>query len=265
MMRDAGPPRKSTRVQNKYQALEKEDDEDWPTVDQEKEKTHNEKCCGIKHTIMQRTAAMSQKDKKQKRREHHYANSLACLEDFDSTVEEMICEVSGNSGQPKESWEKIEAAVDSAAVDCVMPRRLLPHIKTRPSARSQAGRHYIAANDAEIKTYGERRVDFMSDEAHKKNIMFQDADVGRTLISVDKLSSAGCEVILKKEGPKIVTASGETLMLKRKGGVFILTMWVKIPDERATSRKAPRGKTVTFWNQDMDLDALQSSSFARQD
>ena len=66
MMRDAGPPWKGTRIQNRFQALEKEDDGEWPTINQEKGKTHNEKCCGIKSPIMDRKARItttSQKDK----------------------------------------------------------------------------------------------------------------------------------------------------------------------------------------------------------
>ena len=39
-------------------------------------------------------------------------------------------------------------------------------------------------------------------------------------------------MILKKKRPQIVTSNGEIINLKRKNGVFILTMWVKIPDEK---------------------------------
>ena len=61
--------------------------------------------------------------------------------------------------------------------------------------------------------------------------MFQSADVGRTLISADRLSEAGCEVILNKKKPRIVTKTGKVIQLKRKGGIFIFTMWVKVPSE----------------------------------
>jgi len=48
----------------------------------------------------------------------------------------------------------------------------------------------VAANDAEIKNYGERIVKFETNEGLSKCIMFQDADVSRCLISADKLNKA---------------------------------------------------------------------------
>ena len=148
-------------------------------------------------------------------------------------------------------WEKIEAAVDSAAVDNVIPTKYLPHITRKPSARSISGRHYVAANAVEIKNHGERIIKFETNEGFNKSIMFQDADVSRCLISADKLNQAGCEVILNKINPRIVTAKKETIKLKRKNGVFIMTMWVRLPNEK----KDPDA---------MELDAVQPAGFARR-
>ena len=61
-------------------------------------------------------------------------------------------------------WQKIEAAVDSAAVDPVIPYQWLPHIKSRPSERSKSGRHYVAANDQVIHNKGERPIPFRTQE-----------------------------------------------------------------------------------------------------
>ena len=113
----------------------------------------------------------------------------------------MICEGTEGSNKEKGKWEKIEGAIDSAAVDNVIPTKFLPHIIRKPSARSRSGRHYVAANDAEIKNHGERIVKFETNEGFNKNIMFQDADVSRCLISADKLNNAGCEVILNLTNP----------------------------------------------------------------
>ena len=54
-------------------------------------------------------------------------NSLSSLEDFDNVVEEMICEVTEGSKKEEGKWEQIEAAVDSAAVDNVIPTTFLTH------------------------------------------------------------------------------------------------------------------------------------------
>ena len=125
---------------------------------------------------------------------------------------------------------KIEAAVDSAAVDSVMFTGMLPHIKKRPSERSRTGRHYVAANDIEIRNLGEREVEFKTHEGEKKTILFQDAEVGRCLISVDAINNAGNEVILNRQRPRIVCKDGKEIRLKRKNGVFVLNMWVKVPE-----------------------------------
>ena len=86
----------------------------------------------------------------------------------------------------------------------------------------------MAANNKEIKNHGQRKVKFASHEGHRKAILFQSADVARALISVDKLNEAGSEVILNRKNPRIITAKGEVLRLRRKGGVFILEMWMKV-------------------------------------
>ena len=76
-----------------------------------------------------------------------------------------------------------------------------------------------------------------------KHIMFQTADVGRALISVDKLNEAGCDVILQKRRPRIVTSRGEVVKLRKKGDVLVLNMWVKIPG-RKDDRKKHNGTRV---------------------
>ena len=62
--------------------------------------------------------------------------------------------------------------------------------------------------------------------------------MGRALFSVGRLNDAGCDVILNKLRPRIVTKSGQVLKLKKKGGVYILTMWVKVPQK---DKKEERG------------------------
>ena len=122
--------------------------------------------------------------------EEEIGHDICVLEDYDRALTEVICEMGdqkGNAGR----WERIDAAVDSAAVDCVIPVEKLPHIKTSPSPRSKAGKHYVAANDAEIKNIGQRRIGFKTDDNKKKSVMFQTAEVGRTLISVAKLNEVG--------------------------------------------------------------------------
>ena len=80
-----------------------------------------------------------------------------------------------------------------------------------------------------IENKGERLIKFKTSEGWNKSIMFQDAAVGRCLISVDKLNAAGCEVILKKKFPRVATAIGEVNKLIKKNGVFRMKLWIEKP------------------------------------
>ena len=56
-------------------------------------------------------------------------------------VEECLCE----ANEPVGEWVKIEAAVDSAAVDVVVPCDFIAHSKALKSKVSSQGRHYAGA------------------------------------------------------------------------------------------------------------------------
>ena len=101
----------------------------------------------------------------------------------------------------------------------------------------------MSANDQEIKNRGERRIEFRTDENKMKALMFQSAEVGRALISVAKLNEAGSEVILNKKFPRIITKSGDVIKLKRKGNVFILSMWVRVPSEEKNEEGSGKPKS----------------------
>ena len=159
------------------------------------------------------------------------ADQISCLEDQERVLKSVICEVADKASRDGSKWELVEAAVDSAAVDSVSPKRALPHIETNPFPRSISGRPYIAANNNEIKNHGQRKIAFWTDEGLHKNIIFQSADVGRWLISVDRLNESGCTVILSKKSPRITTKNSETIKFIKKGGVFVMRMWVKVPDK----------------------------------
>ena len=167
----------------------------------------------------------------EKKTEEENITDLCSLEDYDAVLENMVCEINEKDSDKKAKWERLEAAVDSAAVDCVIPEEAVPFIKSEPSPRSKAGRRYVAANNQEIRNLGQRKIAFKTYDGKWKSILFQTATVGRPLISVGKLNEAGCEVILSKRSPRTVTKSGETIRLVKKGGVSLMTMWVKRPEE----------------------------------
>ena len=63
---------------------------------------------------------------------------------------------------------------------------------------------------------------------HRCGIPFQVADVERPLIVVSQLAAAGNKVVLGHKGGYILNdATKKTIKLLRKGGVYILRMWIQ--------------------------------------
>ena len=72
-------------------------------------------------------------------------------------------------------------------------------------------------------THGEKNLEFFNDGSRLRFLM------GRLLISADKLTQAGNDFSLKTSCPHIKHPSGEVTPLTRRGGVFIMNMWLKWP------------------------------------
>ena len=120
----------------------------------------------------------------------------------------------------------IEVVVDSGAVQSVAPPGLFPGT-VEPSAMSRAGRTYRAANGSQIRNLGQVRVPFVSPEGHKCSFPFQVAEVEHALLSVGHLAAAGNKVELHDKGGLITNvASGRTMALTRRGGVYVLRLRV---------------------------------------
>ena len=120
----------------------------------------------------------------------------------------------------------IEVVVDSGAVHSVAPPSRFPG-QMSSSPWSRAGRSYRAANGTSIKNLGQLQVTFDSREGHRCHIPFQVANVEQPLISVAHLASAGNKVELgPKDGRIYNTNTGREMKLEKRGGVYLLKMWV---------------------------------------
>ena len=127
-------------------------------------------------------------------------------------------------------WERIEASVDSGSTDSVAPKDLFKQFKLRPSEGSVAGRSYISATKHKRPNLGERTVEFTTGEDVKQKIVLQEADIHNVLISVAKLVENYNDVQLSKRNPHIRNLrTGRITKLVRKGGQFILPMWIQRP------------------------------------
>eukprot|EP00974_Lingulodinium_polyedra_P053107 5104357-Lingulodinium_polyedra.AAC.1 len=56
---------------------------------------------------------------------------------------------------------------------------------------------------------------------------WQIADIERPILAVSHLSASGDKVVLEKDGGEIVREeSGRKIQIQRKGGVYVMRMWI---------------------------------------
>ncbi len=147
-------------------------------------------------------------------------NSFAALSLLADGAEELLAAVAADGGRV------IEAVVDSGAVHSVTPPGLFPG-PTVPSPWSRAGRGYRAANGTGIKNRGMVAVRFSTGEGDRCAIPFQVAEVDQPLLSVAHLTGAGNRVELGHASGRVVNLkTGRTIALERRGGVYIMRMYV---------------------------------------
>ncbi len=162
-------------------------------------------------------------------------NMMACLSEGESKTPEeciMSCRDEGFM------WVKEEAAVDSGAVDCVANKKTFPHLQVTPTPESLRGECWTCAGGKQLKKEGEIVLDWITEDGQAQKVKLKVGEVSRTLISADKLLEKGNEVILSKRNPRIITRTGQTIKLRRKGGMFIMDMWYKVPVNKSTSKLA---------------------------
>jgi hypothetical protein len=149
-------------------------------------------------------------------------NRFSALSLLMDDADELLGAVSGEM----RGGRVVEAVVDSGAVHSVTPPSLFPG-RVCPSPWSRAGRGYRAANGTGIKNLGQVQVPFGTAEGHKCQIPFQVAEVEQPLLSVAHLTAAGNRVELGHTDGRVVNLStGRTIALERRGGVYILRMFI---------------------------------------
>ena len=72
-------------------------------------------------------------------------------------------------------------------------------------------------------------------ERHKCKMCIHISDVDRILLAVAELNDAGNDVVLSKSGGEIVNvATGKRIALQRRGGVYIVNMWIRCDEKQAS-------------------------------
>jgi len=147
--------------------------------------------------------------------------------------DELIGAVAGET----RSGRIVEAVIDSGAVHSVTPPKVFPG-RVDASPWSRAGRGYRAANGTRIANRGQMQVPFGTAEGHRCKIPFQVADVEQPLISVAHLTAAGNRVELgDTDGRVLNVLSGRTIGLQRRGGVYIMKMFIADPEPQPFRRQ----------------------------
>ena len=161
-------------------------------------------------------------------------NAFSALSLLTDASEDLLAAVSSGA----RGGRVIEAIVDSGAVHSVTPPGLFPG-PTAPSPWSRAGRGYRAANGSAIANLGQIAVKFSTAEGDRCAIPFQVAEVDQPLLSVAHLAAAGNRVELSHASGRVVSlATGRSIALERRGGVYIMRMY--IADGSPTEARAGR-------------------------
>ena len=155
--------------------------------------------------------------------------------------------VLGVKAEGKEGMRLVEAVVDSGAEGSVAQPNHFPG-DLLPSAMSESGENFRAANGTPIPNLGQKDVDFCVDEGYDCGITFQCAEkIDRPLIAVTQLCDAGNDVFLGKTSGKIVNQrTRKAIHLLRRGGTYILRMWVKDPTYKKPADKVAPKKSSGF-------------------
>ena len=98
-----------------------------------------------------------------------------------------------NSVEEKWVWKKIEAAVDSGAVDHVIDPDDVPGINMIETDASRAGRAWTGPSGEEIPKLGAIKLPWTIGDGQNRILNFQAGKVGRPLISASRLEDAGID------------------------------------------------------------------------
>ena len=137
-------------------------------------------------------------------------------------------------------YRLVEAVLDSGAEESVAPPRLFLG-PIAPSQMSQAGGSYRVANGQRVPNVGQQKVQFTLDDGQPANILFQIAEIERPLISASALAANGNSVVFNHKGGAIIhDKTGQRTELHKRGGIYVLHMWVREDPEQGFARQGGR-------------------------
>ena len=82
---------------------------------------------------------------------------------------------------------------------------------------------YILPSGAELKHYGEKRVNILTKEGSRCTVRMQITDINKSLMSVSRICDTGHRVIFDSQGGCIEhIETGQQTKFEREGGVYVL-------------------------------------------
>ena len=131
-------------------------------------------------------------------------------------------------------WMRISSVVDSGACAPVAPPSAAPGHRVRPSAGSRAGKSYNSASGHPLYNLGELPLRACTDNGLDTDVLFQLADVSCPLVSVSHICDHGNRVVFGRSGGVIYNlTTGMEVPFERRGGVYILGLWVRRGSDEA--------------------------------
>ena len=129
-------------------------------------------------------------------------------------------------------WVQVPCAVDSGACANVTPAGIFSLEKSLLKLEPK----FFGADGSPIKNLGSMAAAGTNEEGVAMKIDFDIAKVTRPLLSVHKMTSNGHKVIFDDSGGYIqVKGSSNRIKLRPEGRLFMLDLWVKVPQEIADS------------------------------
>ena len=149
----------------------------------------------------------------------------------------------GTKSKTEDEWVKIEAVVDSGAVETMAGPAHVNRENRRETKSSREGVTYKAANGGSIKNIGEGDVKGKSSEGMPVELTTQIGDkMSRMLISVSRAGQVGNAVLfnmdmktirelakLDKIEPNLIVnkKTGMKSKVEEKNGLYVYPIWVK--------------------------------------
>ena len=129
-------------------------------------------------------------------------------------------------------WVQVPCAVDSGACANVTPAGIFSLEKSLIKLEPK----FFGADGSPLENLGELVAKGTSEEGIEMKIDFDIAKVTRPLLSVHKMTSNGHRVIFHDTGGYIqVKGTNTKVNLRQEGRLFMLDLWVKVPQEVANS------------------------------